>query len=188
MIELLLEPVIELIAFVVRAIVLVFVWFPFAAIAGIMARDISPDAFMWQATARVASILLIVILMAVATWPGIGSTTVWWFCLGLGIVVFACGYIAEYRNVRRTGEEPVSFGAPKPAVDGGRKRPMSWRNPRYDRSQAQRLGNAYRQAATTKPATIAATPRASMARRMASMISLNEFMSSRRGGPVGILG
>jgi uncharacterized membrane protein len=106
MIELILELIIELIALVVRAILLVIVWLPFAAVAGIMARDISPDAFMWQAAARVASVLLIVVLIVLATWPGLASTTTWLVCLGLGAVVFACGYVAEYRNVRRADERP----------------------------------------------------------------------------------
>lgn len=106
MIELLLEPLIELIALVVRAVILLIVWLPFGAVAGILARDISPDAFVWQATARVASVLLIVSLIVVATLPGLASTTTWLVCLGLGAVVFACGYVAEYRNVRRGDPRP----------------------------------------------------------------------------------
>lgn len=69
MIELLLEPLIELIALVVRAIILVFVWLPFGAVAGIMARNISPAAFTWQATARVGSVLL------TAEWAGLAVPT-----------------------------------------------------------------------------------------------------------------
>jgi drug/metabolite transporter (DMT)-like permease len=103
MIELLLEPIIELIALVVRGVGLVIVWIRCGAIAGILARDISPEAFMWQAAARLTGVLLIATLAAVAVWPGVGSPAVWLVCVGLGAVVFACGYIAEYRNVRRTG-------------------------------------------------------------------------------------
>jgi hypothetical protein len=111
MIELLLEPLLEIVVWlasmVVRALFLVLVWLPSGAIAGIMARDVSPDVFMWQAIARVASVLLVLVLAAAALWPGVGASAVWLVCVGLGAVVFACGYVAEHRHVRQaSGSKP----------------------------------------------------------------------------------
>ena len=59
MVELLIEVAVWLVWLAARGVVLVLVSLPYGAAAGILARDVSPAAVIWQAIARAGFIILV---------------------------------------------------------------------------------------------------------------------------------
>ena len=108
MVELLIEVAVWLVWLAARGVVLVLVSLPYGAAAGILARDVSPAAVIWQAIARAGFIILIAILVGVATWRQCAISEMWAAAAIVGAVVLASGNIAEYRNHRRAAVEPIA--------------------------------------------------------------------------------
>jgi hypothetical protein len=108
MVELLSEVAIWLVWLAARGVVLVVVSLPYGATAGIFAREVSPAAVIWQATARVGSLALIGMLVSVAIWPQYAIAAMWAAAAIVSAVVLVSGNMAEYLNHRRAAMEPIA--------------------------------------------------------------------------------